>query len=138
MKSINTLIKLKKQEIDNRRIVISTLEREKDQLNLEIENLQKELLEQQQIVAENPDFLYSYSNYVDANTARKNKIIVRIDNILLEIEKIYAEVYELFGELKRFEIILDHKKKQKLYEENKREAASLDELIINKFSKENL
>ena len=63
MKSINTLIKLKKQEIDNRRIIISTLEREKDQLNLEIENLQKELLEQQQIVAENPDFLYSYSNY---------------------------------------------------------------------------
>jgi hypothetical protein len=134
MKSINTLIRVKKQEIDNKKITISVLEREKDQLNIEIINLKNELIEQQQLIEKNPEFLYSYSNYANENLLRKNKIINRISYISAEIDKISDEVYELFGELKRFEIILDHKKKQKINEENKREAADLDQLIINKFS----
>jgi hypothetical protein len=137
MKSLKTIIKLKKQEIDDKKIIISSLEKERDQLDIDLENLKKELLLQQQLIKEDPQILFSYSNYAKHNNDLQSKILTKLNELYLEIEKLSQELYDLFGDFKKYEIILENKQKRLIYEANKKEDIDLNELIVNKYNTNN-
>jgi len=136
VKSFNTLIKLKKLEIDNKKIELSKLNQEKDQLHNKLQNLQVELINQQKIAFLDPEILYSYSNYAKDNNDNQLKISGYIADISAKIELVNQEIYEIYAELKKYEVMLDNKKKQLIYEESKRQDLVLDELILQRFGKE--
>lgn len=135
MKSFNMLIRLKKEEINNKRQILNDFVKTQDQLDVNLEILRQELIEQQQSVTKNPELFYNYGNYINANKSSRELILNQKNKISQEVDRISQEIFILFCDLKKFEIILENKKKQKIQEENREESIALEQIIINQFLK---
>jgi hypothetical protein len=137
MKSLKTLIKLNRRNLDVKRRALVNIEEQITMLEYTKENLQKELVTQQEFVAENSEFLFSYNSYYLQNRENQGYIAHEITKLQNMAAKISQEIYELFTEVKKYEIILSNKEKQIVIAQNKKEEEALDEVAINIFLRDN-
>jgi flagellar export protein FliJ len=133
MKSLKTLIKLHRKELDEKRRELTALENKKEQLQQAIISLIKELKNEQKIIASNPEIAYSYTNYAIRNRERQQLLAFEIVQIDEQIDQLSEVIFELFSEVKKYEIALENKQKQIKAEEERQETIFLDEISINGF-----
>jgi hypothetical protein len=133
MKTLVNLIKLKKQELDQIKKLITTLDFEKSQINIALDNLKTDLKIQQQAVQDNADISYSYNNYALFNNQKQQQLLAEIISIEQKNQTLQQQLYELFIELKRYEIILADKEKNIILQQNQQEQNELDEMMIQRF-----
>jgi hypothetical protein len=133
MKTLVNLIKLKKQELDQIKKLITTLDLEKSQINIALDNLKRDLKIQQQAVQDNADISYSYNNYALFNNQKQQQLLAEIISIEQKNQTLQQQLYELFIELKRYEIILADKEKNIILQQNQQEQNELDEMMIQRF-----
>jgi flagellar biosynthesis chaperone FliJ len=133
MKSLRTLIKLHKRELDEQKRILLDLENQKDQLHQALVLLKHDLIKQQQIVTNDPEVSYSYSNYYNKNISQQHHVTTGIVEVNNNMELISSQIYELYAEVKKYEIILANKEKQFKQMQSKNEDAYLDEIAINSF-----
>ncbi len=133
MKTLLILIKLKKQELDQIKKLITALDLEKSQINIALDNLKTDLKLQQQAVQANADISYSYNNYALFNNQKQQQLLAEIISIEQKNQTLQQQLYELFIELKRYEIILADKEKNIILQQNKQEQNELDEMMIQRF-----
>jgi flagellar export protein FliJ len=132
MKTLKTLIKLNKNELDKTLREIDHLETEKSRLELK-----KKMLEEE---AEAEAKKYSTSQYaymLDIYMQQSRKVMQRIDAQILQtslaIDKYRSILRDQYAEFKKFEIALENKKKQEAIKQKKIEAKFVDEFNTNKF-----
>ena len=132
MKTLKTLIKLNKTELDKTLREIDRCEAEKFRLKLKKKTVEEE--------AEAEAKKYSTSQYaymLDIYMQQSRKIMQRIDAQILQtslsIDKYRSVLRDQYAELKKFEIALENKKKLEALKQKKIEAKFVDEFNTNKF-----
>lgn len=124
-----------KKELDDKRLEIVRLEKQKEQLNSYHEQMRIELESEYQFILKEPEFSGSFGSYKNKITERQNNINLAVKDINKMLAKLNEEIAIIFGEVKKYEIILDQKKQQQIKEESEKEDKFLNEMALNNFLK---
>lgn len=128
MKTLTTLIRLHKQRLDEKRVRLTEIEKERDRLYGAIADLAAELESEKQTAAGSYDAARTFAAYAahvgDRRRAHENEIIATGPRIARAAE----EVAEAFRELKKYEISRDLRQERENMLEARREQALLDEM----------
>ncbi len=131
MKSLSTLIKISKSQIDEKRKALALLLDRKqgfidkiraleDSIKYEAENLEKTL----------PEFRPTYISYVFGCRTKEAVLLEEIDKLNPHINKLNDEIAQLFSEMKKYEIVKENREREIAYELNRKRQLEVDEMAI--------
>ncbi|PIR37130.1 MAG: hypothetical protein COV35_11085 [Alphaproteobacteria bacterium CG11_big_fil_rev_8_21_14_0_20_39_49] len=136
MKSIQTIIKVNKQALDEKRQELVELEGQKEQLINWQKKMKDELAKEFDFAVKNPEMSITFDYYRKLISRRQVNLKLALDDLNLQIENITLQIAELFGEVKKYEIIEQQKLAKILNEQKLRDSKALDEIAISNYLKE--
>lgn len=128
MKSLQTLIKLQKQRVDEQRVILAKMHDNLNNVNKLIVLHKKDMLKQQKLLNEDSSYGLTYGEYLKAahkksqDLEQKRRAAEQAVHIALE------KLAEVFEEQKRYEIAEASRKLAARKEEEKRDTQFLDEV----------
>ena len=128
MKGLRTLIRLRKQDLDELRREMATLEGRRAALIGRRKMLDRELAEEQRFVAETPNMAFAYGAYAQRVIAERADIAERKRALEDDIAALGERVAEAYAELKKYEIAMSQRLRRQRAEAARREQRDLDEL----------
>lgn len=128
MKGLITLIKLSKRTLDELRRKMTALENQKAQLEQAIVNLRKEVEEEMQAAAKNPEMGNFFGGYAKRMRQRELDLRAEIDKVEQQIIALSDEITLAFADLKKYEIALDMAKERARETAARRETEMMDEI----------
>lgn len=133
MKTLKTLIKLSKNNLDQTLAELNNLEKEKTRLMNKKHKFEAEMAEESKKYSTS-EYAYMLDKYLDSSHKTLLRIDVQIRRSISSIEKVQATLREQYSELKKFEIALENRIKLEAEKQKKLEDKALDEFNINKFA----
>ena len=137
MKTLNTLIRLHKRNLDELRRSMVALESQKDQLIQTIEASQRELEREVDLAKNTPEMSSFFGEFAKRIKNRQEKIHKEIQAIDKKITELNNKMAQGFTELKKFEIALENAKNRIKTEEIRKETLMLDEIAAQQFHNQN-
>ena len=138
MKSLRTLIRLRKHTLDEARRELTELQRAVDAINQARINLDRELEQESATARDDIEVSYRYGNYLVTVRERRRVFDAQENELLQRISLAEAGVREAFRDLKQFEIANARRLEEERAEAGRREQATLDEVALSAFrSQEN-
>ena len=137
MKTLNTLIRLHKRNLDELRRSMVALESQKDQLIQTIEASQRELEREVDLAKNTPEMSSFFGEFAKRIKNRQEKIHKEIQAIDKKITELNNTMAQEFTELKKFEIALENAKNRIKTEEIRKETLMLDEIAAQQFHNKN-
>jgi flagellar FliJ protein len=135
MKSIKTLIKLSKQKLDEKRRELAELEKQREQL-IEYSNLMtEELRVEQEFAAREPEMSITFDSYRKRIMEKQANITFALREISRQSLVISDAIAELYGEMKKYEIVLEQKILEEANERKIRDGKVLDEIARGNYIK---
>jgi hypothetical protein len=134
MKTLDVLVRVKRQELDSKRHAKTVLENQASQLEIVIDNLRKSLYAEHQLVDSNPEFAPFYGGFAARNTKLQHDVKEELDKITIRIEQLAEEIFEAFVELKKFELLYKEQQQRENKELENKEEAALNELTVNRYN----
>lgn len=134
MKSRETLIRLKKFQVDEKRrkvVQIEAMIAEFDRIAAELDREIK--LEQDRAGIHDPAH-FAYPTYAKAAIARRGNLKRSADELKAQLDDAKAMLGEAFEELKKVEMLDERDHAREKAEENAREQAELDRIAALRFS----
>src|SRR3974377_1589344 len=128
MKSRETLIRLKKFQVDEKRRKVAQIEAmiaEFDRISVELDREIK--LEQDRAGIHDPGH-FAYPTYAKAAVARRENVKRSADELKVQLDDAKAELGEAFEELKKVEMLDERDQAREKAEANAREQAELDQI----------
>ncbi|CAN0603066.1 unnamed protein product, partial [Ectocarpus sp. 12 AP-2014] len=132
MKTLTTLIKLHKNQLDKILRQIEHAESEKVRLELKKKAVEEEAETEVQKYSIS-QYAYMLERYLENSRKLLQRIDVQILQASLSIDKLRSVLREQYSELKKFEIALENKKKLEVIKFKKTENKFTDEFNVNKF-----
>ena len=132
MKTLTTLIKLHKNQLDKILRQIEHAESEKVRLELKKKAVEAEAeaeVQKYSII----QYAYMLERYLENSRKLLQRIDVQILQASLSIDKLRSVLRDQYSELKKFEIALENKKKLEVIKFKKTENKFTDEFNVNKF-----
>lgn len=137
MKGLDSLIRLHRWQLDEKRRLLVELERLSQRLAAKIRELEVEIKNEQQVAGSSTEAAMTYGDYARAAIGRRGKLEASLAE--LESQRVVAkeEVAEAYRELKKYELVkarnqrLANKRRQRL------EQQVLDEVALNQFRRRN-
>ncbi len=106
---LERLIRLKKQEVDVQRLVLSELVERLNRIHEEIQSTRERVITESHLVRNSVELSHHFQHYADAMEAQVKRLQAAYENIdLLRLAEL-SKLEQLFGELKTLETILDKK-----------------------------
>ncbi len=133
MKSRETLIRLKKFQVDEKRRKVAQIEAmiaEFDRISVELDREIK--LEQDRAGIHDPGH-FAYPTYAKAAVARRENVKRSTDELKLQLDDAKAELGEAFEELKKVEMLDERDQAREKAEANARDQAELDQIAGMRF-----
>ena len=137
MKKIDTLIRLHKFELDEKRRALQELETHMMRIIEARQRLDQELIEEQNTASQALELGMTYAGYAQKFIARRAKLEEDIANMRVEVEKAEIIVQMAFQELKKYEITAERQAAAEKYESDRREQSELDEAGITRHHRKN-
>jgi flagellar export protein FliJ len=137
VKGLRTLIRLRKQDLDELRRDMATLEGRRAALIARREMLDREFAEEQRFVAETPNMAFAYGAYAQRVIAEREDIAARKQALEADMAALGERVAEAFAELKKYEIAMNQRLQRQRAEAARREQRDLDELGLNMHRRRN-
>ncbi len=131
MKSLTTIIKLHKNELDELRKALVKFEEEKEQLRYYNKKLEEDLAKEQEIVGDDLELKSMLLKYRKKIKERQATIAVSIRDLNNMMNRVKEDIGRKFAEIKKFEILLANKKTQLQKQELDKEIRELDEIALN-------
>jgi len=134
MKSRETLIRLKKFQVDEKRRKVAQIEAmiaEFDRIAAELDREIK--LEQDRAGIHDPAH-FAYPTYAKAAIARRENLKRSADELKVQMDDAKAALGEAFEELKKVEMLDERDQAREKAEDNAREQAELDRIAAMRFS----
>ena len=134
MKSRETLIRLKKFQVDEKRRKVAQIEAmiaEFDRIAAELDREIK--LEQDRAGIHDPAH-FAYPTYAKAAIARRENLKRSADELKVQMDDAKAALGEAFEELKKVEMLDERDQAREKAEDNAREQAELDRIAALRFS----
>ncbi len=134
MKSRETLIRLKKFQVDEKRRKVAQIEAmiaEFDRIAAELDREIK--LEQDRAGIHDPSH-FAYPTYAKAAIARRENLKRSADELKVQVDDAKAMLGEAFEELKKVEMLDERDHAREKAEQNAREQAELDRIAAMRFN----
>lgn len=133
MKSLLTLIRLKQQQLDEKRLVVTRLESEVATINAMIENLDIEVVCESEAARGDANSAFGFGSYIASARARRRGLEERMAQVAEKIAIAADEVADAFREMKRFELAQSLADQRAVAEANRIEQATLDEVGLTAY-----
>ena len=128
MRAYDTLIKLHKARLDEKRRKLSDIQRVIDQMWRDIRRLEAELETEMKISAADPKIGVMYPQYAMGNKAKREGIAASIRELEKQAEIARNEVTEAYQEVRKFELAKEAKLKKIGAEQDRKDRLVLDEM----------
>jgi flagellar FliJ protein len=134
MKSRETLIRLKKFQVDEKRRKVAQIEAMIAEFNRIVGDLEREIkLEQDRAGIHDPAH-FAYPTYAKAAISRRENLKRSADELKVQLDEAQAMLGEAFEELKKVEMLDERDHAREKAEENAREQAELNRIAALRFS----
>lgn len=133
-KTLKTLIKISKQELDIKRNNLNIIFEKVDSMNLDILEFDESLIKEQKISMQSFEGRYMFNNFAAAIKMKKQNLQAAIRVLMQQAEEIEEEIKDCFAELKKYEILLGKKEEEiKNHIENK-EQLEMEEISLVQYN----
>jgi flagellar FliJ protein len=127
MKSRDTLIRLKKFQVDEKRRQVAQLEGMIAEFERMAGELDQQILSEQQKAGIHDAAHFAYPTFAKAAMVRKDNLITSADGLKVQLESARAALSEAFDELKKIELLDERDREAEKSLNAVREQAELDE-----------
>lgn len=135
-KSLKTLIKISKNEVDREQKELAEIQRLQDKFLWDIGNLQRALEAEKKLAQENfedNEIALSFAKFSAATNDKIEQAQKEVEQLEQLIQKKREQLREAFAEQKKFEIVNAAKLHAQVVERNKKEGQKLDDAGTNMF-----
>ena len=133
MSALDSLIRLHRWQVDERRRHLADLEGLATQLTDEHHRLDREEAREQAAAAASPEAAVTYAAYARQLTERRRKLAQSQAEVAEQIESSRAALAEAFQEVRRYEIMAANRLRQQQRREERRQQRALDDLGVEAF-----
>jgi len=126
MKSRETLIRLKKFQVDERRRKVAQIEGMIAEFERMAGDLEREIKSEQDRAGIHDPGHFAYPTYAKAAMQRRENLQRSADDLKLQLETATGALAEAFEEMKKIELLDERDQQREREEENAREQAELD------------
>lgn len=130
MKGLRTLIRLNRWQLDEKRQKVAALGSLANRLQVQIDDLDREMVAEEKLAAESVEARYTYTAYAEAAKERRQNLADSLDAVKRQIAGAEDEVAEAFQEVKRHELVLANREKHARMAAEQRDQAVLDEVAL--------
>jgi flagellar protein FliJ len=128
-KGLQTLIRLSKFNVDERRRVLTALQNQEEKLLHDIVQSEVDLRKEQELAASDAVGIgFSYGSYHQLWMNKRANLFSALAGVRRQIEIARDELSEAFREQKTYEITLAERERREREEENRKEQIFLDEI----------
>jgi flagellar export protein FliJ len=126
MKSRDTLIRLKKFQVDERRRKVAQIESMIAEFERMASDLDREIKSEQERAGIHDPAHFAYPTYAKAAMVRKDNLKRSADELKVQLDDAKAALGEAFEELKKVELLDERDQARERADENAREQSDLD------------
>jgi|SRR5690348_18357848 flagellar export protein FliJ len=126
MKSRDTLIRLKKFQVDERRRKVAQIESMIAEFERMASDLDREIKSEQERAGIHDPAHFAYPTYAKAAMTRKENLKQSADELKVQLDEAKAALGEAFEELKKVELLDERDQARERADENAREQNELD------------
>ena len=130
MKSRDTLIRLKKFQVDERRRKVAQIEGMIAEFERMAADLEREIKTEQERAGIHDPAHFAYPTYAKAAMQRKENLKRSADELKVQLDDAKAALGEAFEELKKVELLDERDQARERADENAREQSELDTIGI--------
>ena len=130
MKSRDTLIRLKKFQVDEKRRKVAQIEGMIAEFERMATDLDREIKTEQERAGIHDPAHFAYPTYAKAAMQRKENLKRSADELRVQLDEAKAALAEAFEELKKVELLDERDQARERAEENAREQTDLDSIGI--------
>src|SRR6476620_3475396 len=134
MKSRETLIRLKKFQVDERRRKVAQIESMIAEFERMAGDLHREIKVEQDRAGIHDPAHFAYPTYAKAATTRRENLKRSTDELRTQLDDAKAALGEAFEELKKVEMLDERDQQREKAEQNAREQVELDAMGALRFS----
>jgi len=134
MRTLNTLIRLKKDEVDKLKKELAEMENRQQVLKDEHNMLGERLKSEAKFASEFPESLAAFAEFTKKTLKRQEDLMRTIETMQAAIDKKRDQLQDAFGEQKKFEIVLEQRELAKFEAAKKREDKLMDEIALRKIN----
>lgn len=128
MKSRETLIRLKKFQVDEKRRRVSQIEAMIADFQRMSAELEREILSEQERAGINDPSHFAYPTYAKAAIQRRENLTRSAEELKAQLEDAKSALGDAYEELKKIELLDERDQARERAEENAREQADLDSI----------
>ncbi len=128
MKSRETLVRLKKFQVDEKRRRVAQIEAMIADFERMASDLDREVANEERRAGISDPAHFAYPTYARAARTRREKIVHSADELRGQLEGAKAELEIAFEELKKVEILQDREAAAERAEENRRDQVEMDRI----------
>jgi len=128
MKSRETLIRLKKFQVDEKRRRVTQIESMIADFRRMSSDLEREIATEQERAGIDDPTHFAYPTYAKAAIGRRENLLRSADELVTQLEDAQGQLAEAFEELKKVELLDERDQARGRAEENTREQAELDRI----------
>jgi len=128
MKTLRTLIRLKKEDVEKLQKELSAIQQRQRILQDEHDYLTQELEKEANMASQFPEVAGSFGLFVKKTLDRQKILMKNIQLLQNAIDKKRDELLVEYGEQKKFEIALEQRQLAELNEAKRREVIRMDEV----------
>jgi flagellar FliJ protein len=132
MKSRDSLIRLKRFQVDEKRRQVAQIEAMIADFDRMAHDLEREILHEEQRAGINDPAHFAYPTYAKAAMTRRDNLRGSANDLKGKLDAAKAELAEAFEELKKVEILDDREKANERAAEASREQAEMDRIAIGR------
>ena len=134
MKSRETLIRLKKFQVDEKRRKVAQIEAMIAEFDRITGDLEREIKIEQDRAGIHDPAHFGYPTYAKAATLRRENLKHSTDELRVQLDDAKAALGEAFEELKKVEMLDERDQQREKAEENAREQTELDRIAALRFN----
>lgn len=138
MKSLKTLIKIHKHELDGLRRDMVSMEGERGRLEGAVRRLQQELLDEAKKASASPDLSRYFGNFAKRIRQRQQQLREEILKVQKRIDTLREKIAVAFSEVKKYEIALQNAQRREEHEALRKENIAMDELAGQQFQRNHI
>ena len=134
-KTLKTLIRLKKDDVDKLQKELSQIQERQQRLHDEYNNLEAELIREEEAATNFPEAMHGYAMFAKRTMDRQKILLNNIRMLQQAIDKKRDELLVEYGEQKKFEIALEQRQLAALNEAKRLESIKMDEVAARSFAR---
>ncbi|WP_188409252.1 flagellar export protein FliJ [Agaricicola taiwanensis] len=128
MKSRDTLLRLKRFQVDEKRRHVTQIESMVAEFHRMATDLDREIQQEQERSGITDVAHYAYPTYAKAAMTRRDNLLRSADELKGQLDAARDDLAEAFEELKKLELLDERDASRERAEENAREQAAMDEI----------